>query len=199
MPAVRLALATEADRECIYRMRHAVYSEELGQHPENGEGRLTDSLDGFNVYLVAKAGEEIVGFVSVTLPGQGHYSIDKYFARTDLPFAFDDDLYEIRLLTVPASRRGASAAGLLMYAAFRWIEAKGGTRIVAIGRRQLRAFYLKAGLQMLGLTAQAGAVAYELMTMTVADQRRFLSCNDRLLRKLERSVLWELDVSFAGP
>src|SRR5206468_927105 len=59
---VRLALATEKDRETIYRLRHDVYARELAQHGENGEGRLCDALDDFNTYIVAKVGGEIVGF-----------------------------------------------------------------------------------------------------------------------------------------
>lgn len=56
MFAVRIALATEEDRDCIYRMRHAIYAEELGQHAANSKHRLTDSLDAFNLYFVATAG-----------------------------------------------------------------------------------------------------------------------------------------------
>src|SRR5437588_1443341 len=95
---IGLALGTSADREAIYRIRHAVYARELGQHAANGAGRLRDSLDEWNVYLVAKIDGEIAGFVSVTPPGKPGYSIDKYFARELLPFRFDAQLHEVRLL-----------------------------------------------------------------------------------------------------
>ena len=49
---------------------------ELGQHAVNGKGRLSDALDQANVYLVAKTGAEIAGFVSVTPPGGAGFSID---------------------------------------------------------------------------------------------------------------------------
>ena len=48
-----LRLATATDREEIYRLRHAIYARELGQHAANADGRLSDALDEFNVYLVA--------------------------------------------------------------------------------------------------------------------------------------------------
>ena len=133
-----IVLAAAEDREAIYRFRHDVYARELRQHRTNDIGCLRDSLDERNVYLVAKAHGEIVGFVSITPPGGQSYSIDKYFPRDRLPFAFDAALYEVRLLTVLRPQRGGEAAALLMYAALRYIEAHGGTRVVVIGRRELR-------------------------------------------------------------
>src|SRR5947208_15940952 len=88
---ITMSLASGLDREEIYRIRHAVYARELGQHTVNGLERLSDQLDSWNSYLVAKIREEIVGFVSVTPPGSPGYSIDKYVARALLPFAFNAD------------------------------------------------------------------------------------------------------------
>ena len=59
-----LSLADERDREAIYSIRHQVYAQELKQHPPNGQGRLTDTLDEINTYLVAKRDGEIAGFVA---------------------------------------------------------------------------------------------------------------------------------------
>ena len=39
-----ISLATDSDRNAIYRLRHAVYAAELGQHQQNPEGTLRDSL-----------------------------------------------------------------------------------------------------------------------------------------------------------
>lgn len=96
----RISLATEEDREAIYRMRHDVYALELCQHKPNAEEMLTDSLDDFNDYIVAHVEGELAGFVSITPPGFGRYSIDKYASRSDLPIQFDNGLYELRVLTV---------------------------------------------------------------------------------------------------
>ena len=73
---VRIGSATAADRECIYAIRHAVYASELGQHRENSERRLSDALDADNAYIVARSGEALVGFISITRPG-AHLSSDK--------------------------------------------------------------------------------------------------------------------------
>src|SRR5215204_3500893 len=156
-PPARLtvSLATPEDRDLIYRSRHDIYGLELGQHSTNGDGRLTDALDQWNVYLVAKLGTELAGFISITPPSAPSYSIDKYFPRQSLSIVFDHTLYEIRLLTVLQKHRGRELATLLMYAAFRWVESHGGRHIVAIGRREILELYLRSGLQRTGLSTKS--------------------------------------------
>src|SRR5438094_10557358 len=61
-----LSLATEADREEIYRLRHEVYARELAQHASTPVGCLRDALDDWNLYLVAKIGDQIAGCISIT-------------------------------------------------------------------------------------------------------------------------------------
>src|SRR5216117_214448 len=107
---VSLAVATHQDREAIYQIRHVVYARELGQHSSNPNGRLTDALDDWNIYLVAKSPSNILGFISITPPRRPSYSIDKYFERTQLPFTCTDALFEIRLLTVVAAHRRRALA-----------------------------------------------------------------------------------------
>src|SRR5258706_10087909 len=115
-----LSLASEADRDAIYRLRHEVYARELGQHAATPAGSLRDALDDWNIYLVAKIAGQIAGFISLTPPSAGepnaefHYSIEKYIGRDALPFPFDDRLYEVRLLTVLRPHRGRELATLLM-------------------------------------------------------------------------------------
>lgn len=196
---VKLALATGMDRETIYRLRHDVYANELAQHPPNSDGRLRDSLDNANIYLVASIGEELVGFISVTPPGGSAYSIDKYLSRKELPFPFDDKLYEVRLLTVVRPNRGRQIAALLMYAAFRWVEAHGGTRIMAIGRQEILDLYLKAGLQSVGISVQSGAVTYQVLQSPMTALRRRLESFATVFDKLERETNWQLAIPFHKP
>lgn len=105
-----LALAVPHDREEIYRIRHDIYARELWQHQTNAAGRLTDSPDDHNLYLVARCGGALAGFVSITPPMAPTLSIGKYVARSALPYAVDDGLYEIRLLTVLRPHRGQNVA-----------------------------------------------------------------------------------------
>jgi len=68
-----LRLARADDRKVIYRMRNDIYAAELRQHEEQPHKSLSDPLDASNVYILATAGDEIVGFISITPPG-GRYS-----------------------------------------------------------------------------------------------------------------------------
>jgi histidinol-phosphate/aromatic aminotransferase/cobyric acid decarboxylase-like protein/GNAT superfamily N-acetyltransferase len=195
-----VGLATADERETIFEMRHEVYAREIGQHPMNAQGRLTDALDEVNIYLVARCAGEVAGFVSLTPPGAGTgYSIDKYFRRDDLPFAVDEGLFEVRLLTVRRKHRGTKLAALLMYAAFRWVEAHGGTHLVAIGRREVLSVYLKSGLADCGKTVQSGAVHYHLLHADLAALRGGLEAGSVPLDLLERETRWTLDFPLRRP
>src|SRR5882724_2764155 len=196
---VRIAMASPSQRDTIHRLRHQVYARELGQHPENARGEIRDALDDGNVYITAVAGDALAGFVSITSPRQGRYSIDKYLQRDRLPIALDAGTYEVRILTVLPEHRGTSAAFLLMYAAFRWIEAHGGTRIIALGRREIHGLYMQAGLQPLGVTVRSGAVEFILMSERVDALRRRAERLAPLLRRLERTTQWDLIVPFRRP
>jgi histidinol-phosphate/aromatic aminotransferase/cobyric acid decarboxylase-like protein/ribosomal protein S18 acetylase RimI-like enzyme len=196
---IAVSVAADADRARIYQTRYEVYGRELGQHPRNRWGELRDGLDDSNIYLAAKVGRELVGFISITPPSAGRYSIDKYFARKFLPFACDDQLYEVRLLTVLPACRGREVAALLMYAALRWIESHGGTRIVAIGREQLLDFYERCGLMRTGLKAQCGAVNFELLHAEVSGVRRRAERLTSVLARIERAVDWHFHFPFRKP
>jgi histidinol-phosphate/aromatic aminotransferase/cobyric acid decarboxylase-like protein/N-acyl-L-homoserine lactone synthetase len=194
-----MRMADDRDRETIYRMRHEVYAAELGQHSRNAAGRLTDSLDAFNHYIVVSDGGRIVGFVSITPPGGPGYSIDKYFKREQLPFPVDDKLYEIRLLTVPQASRRSLLASALMYGAFRWIEARGGTRIAAIGRKEIRNIHLRVGLKPTGQDVQSGAVTYGLLHGTMADIHTALPGVRPILDRVQTEISWRIGVAYNTP
>jgi histidinol-phosphate/aromatic aminotransferase/cobyric acid decarboxylase-like protein len=189
---LRVREAEEADREVIYRLRHEVYARELGQHPVQADGTLRDGLDGRNVYLLAEGRKGLAGFVSITPPGD-RYAIEKYLRRESLPFAVHDRLYEVRLLTVaPARRRGGTGA-ILMLAALRWIEQRGGSDVVCMGRREILPLYLHAGLHGTGIPVRSGAVDFEVLHANVAELSRATRCK-RLQRRIERAVEWSFDM-----
>lgn len=192
-------VANETDREVIYHLRHEVYARELHQHSANNTKRLTDALDDFNQYLVVSSGTQIVGFVSITPPGSPSFSMDKYFAREQLPFPVDDRLFEVRLLTVPQSSRRSLLALALMYASFRWVESHGGTRIMAIGRREVMSMYWRVGLRPVGMSTQAGAVTYELMQTTMPDVHASLAGIRSMLDRIKSEMSWQIGVPFDTP
>jgi len=188
-----LSLATDEERESIYAIRHQVYARELRQHPENTAERLTDGLDAFNTYVVAKRGAAIVGFVAITPPGVQQYSVEKYFRREEIPISFDEGLHEVRLLTVVRAYRNTQLAFLLMYGALRYLESRGARTIVAIGRIEILPFYLQVGLKSLALRACSGAVTYELLAADVGDLRARLATFDGVVDRLARMVDWCID------
>jgi histidinol-phosphate/aromatic aminotransferase/cobyric acid decarboxylase-like protein len=173
-------------------MRHEVYASELGQHVENEAERLTDQLDAVNFYLVAKIAGKIVGFVSITPPNALGFSIDKYFAREELPLVYDQGLYEIRLLTVTSTWRGSFVAALLLYGALRYVESLNGQTIIAIGRLEVLKLYQRAGMRSLGRQVRSGQVIYELISAKTNDLRELLPRFRRVLSHLERNVDWRL-------
>ena len=191
-----IRLGQERDRPAIYRIRHDVYAKELGQHQLQGSGTLHDLLDDFNHYIVAEIGGELAGFISITPPGFGRYSIDKYIARDDVPLDFDETLYEMRILTVAGERRRGRIALVLMYAAFRWIEEQGGQQIVSIGRREVLNIYLRLGMKPLGQSIQSGAVTFELLAANIQDLRSTAEARHQDLIRLQAQIDWDLDIPF---
>ena len=191
-----VAVADEPVRQQIYRIRHQVYALELGQHPVNAAAELRDDLlEGHNVYIVVRDGDRVVGFVSITPPHVTRFSFDRHLNRDDLPFAVDESVFEVRLLTVVSSRRGSQVACLLLYAAWLWVAARGGRRIVAIGRREVMSLYQRIGMRPLGLTVRSGAVTYEAMHAPVDALRERVHIFRSLLKRLMTNVDWQLDIS----
>ena len=187
-----LSLADAADRRAIYAMRHDVYARELAQHAENADRVLTDRLDEVNSYIVIKRGGKLTGFVAITPPNPHGYSIDKYFAREAVPLTFDDRLYEVRLLTVARDFRSNALAGMLMYAALRFVESQGAAVVVAIGRLEVLDLYSRVGLEPLGLQVTSGAVTFELMAAQISDLRSRIAPFRRVVNRFERSIDWQL-------
>ncbi|GGX18107.1 aminotransferase class I/II-fold pyridoxal phosphate-dependent enzyme [Streptomyces chryseus] len=195
---LQLRAATPEDLAWIHELRHRVYAQELGQHAPDPAGRLRDGLDGENVYLVAARGPVRIGFVSLTPPWLGRYALDKYLTRDELPLLTDGDVFEVRLLTVEPRWRSTAVAPLLMYAALRWIAARGGRRVVSMGRTELLDLYQAVGLRPVGRTVHSGVLTFEVLTGSVTELTAV--ARDRYRTTVERlraAVDWRLDVPFA--
>ncbi len=171
-PRFNTRLATSPDREQIYRIRHAVYADELGQHASNAEGALRDPLDAENDYLVVLEHDKVAAFIAITPPAASRFSIDKYFPRADLQVQFHDALYELRLLTVLPEYRHSAVLPLLVRATFGYLHARGATEAIAIGRSDILRMYESIGFKRLGLTTRSGRVSYELMRIDEDGFRR---------------------------
>lgn len=170
--ALQVRRAVADDLDWIHELRHRVYAKELGQHAPDPTGRLRDSLDGDNVYLVVARGADRLGFVSITPPWAGRYGIERYLTREELPLLTEDALFEVRILTVEPRWRSTRAAPLLMFAALRWIASRGGRRVVVMGRTELLDMYQAVGLRPTGHAVYCGALSFEVLTGAVIELMR---------------------------
>lgn len=197
---IEILLATSADRDIIYQLRYQVYSTELMQHPSNKASILNDSLDEFNIYIVAKINSEIVGFICITPPDKNSYSIDKYFTRAEVPFEVDTATFEMRILTVLKPHRGKPIAVVLMWAAFRWIQSFGGKNIIAIGRAEVLGMYLKLGFKSTNNKINVGKVMFTLIHAKVEELNAFAEMNfKRFFTELKNRCKWGLSIDFFKP
>lgn len=197
--AYSIGLGVSEELSEIYRLRHMVYAEELAQHPINSSRMLKDALDERNMYIVTKQKGKICGFISITPPQAGSYSVEKYFAPDDLRWGANERVYELRLLTVRKSRRKGALAALLMYAAFRWVESHRGTRIVAIGRREVLSLYLRVGLLPTEKWARSGAVDYQLLHAPVTRVSDRIEQLRAITSRMAKKIEWNLPFPFEKP
>jgi histidinol-phosphate/aromatic aminotransferase/cobyric acid decarboxylase-like protein len=190
---VMIGPAAQADRPSIYRMRHDVYAAELGQHAVQQSATLSDALDDGNIYIMAKIRGELAGFISITPPTLGRYSIEKYVRREELSIELDERTYEIRILTVSRAHRHSRVAWYLMYAAFRWVEEHGGEQIIAMGRSEILGMYQSFGAQLLGHRVVSGAVTFEMIKTSVSDLRQYAIDHQSTVEKMSKQVDWKMD------
>ena len=194
-----LSIANKEERKTIYKFRHKIYAEELGQHAVNTFNIIEDELDLVNHYIIAKNCNEIVGFVSITAPSSNKYSVEKYFDRSIIPFHFDEYLFEVRLLTVLKENRNSNIAIALMYASFRWVQSHGGKNIIAICRTELLEMYRKAGINSLKKTVKSGKLTYELSYASIEDLQKLVENNWVNYKSLENKVDWQLPYEYFPP
>lgn len=193
---IQIALATESSKGTIDHIRHNVYATELGQFSTNADETLHDQTDIKSTYLIALEEEKLIGFVGITSPDSASYSIERYLPRAELSLNFKDSVYEIRALTVVDESRGTQVAGALMYAAFRWIQAHGGTQLVAMGHRTVKDMYIRLGLRPIGKSFVCGELEYEPLAASVEQVEQELTRFESRLNRLEQQLIWNLDIPF---
>jgi histidinol-phosphate/aromatic aminotransferase/cobyric acid decarboxylase-like protein/GNAT superfamily N-acetyltransferase len=202
VPPIQLRVATDADREAIYRLRHDVYAAELGQHHVNDAGQLRDRIDAYNMYIVALVDDAVVGCIAVTPPPPpgadrvGWYSIEKYRERSDFDCTFDDGLFEIRLLTIAEGFRGSRVTSALLHAMLRWVESQGAREVIGMGRREVMPLYRRIGFEIAGPSIVSGSVRFEPMLATLESMLDKRVGFERRIRQHESRIIWDLDIPF---
>ncbi len=193
---IKLSLAATENHNDIDKIRHSIYAAELGQFVPCSSGLLHDRPDVKSIYIKAIENGNLIGFVGITPPDSPRYSIDHYLSRSDIPVPFDAHLFEIRALTVIDSFRGSVAAPALMYAAFRWIQEKGGKTVIAIGHEKVTPMYARLGMQSFGSMFNCGDLEYELLSAPVENIETELTRFKSRLKRLEQQLDWQLNIPF---
>jgi histidinol-phosphate/aromatic aminotransferase/cobyric acid decarboxylase-like protein/ribosomal protein S18 acetylase RimI-like enzyme len=164
--------ARPTDLYHVFKLRHHVYAEELGQYSDNHHGILEDSWDTQrkSVYIVAETSltKVLAGFVILT-PPPGPYSLEKHMT-------INDDLkghigYEIRTLTVAKSFRGHGIGKALAVAAAKHIQQQQDImNFTAMGRKELLSWYInRFHMKGTGIQLQIGHVQYEVVYGSLKD------------------------------
>ena len=194
IPKPRIKLHFVSDRTDVYRARHEVYADELGQYPPNPDGMLTDPTDSRNVYIVATVDGALRGFVAITPPG-GQWGMHRHGVSQN-----HDDAYEVRLLTVLKGCRRQGIAKSLLFAAARYAEASGATHVEGMARAEVLPLYV-AGGAFAGTdakdTIQCGSVRYVHMTAPLSRSRSLDTSADKgMWTWVPRPHLFEWDLPF---
>ena len=151
--SVRFA-ESPADRESIFGLRFAIYSEELGQgYVADGDRRLRDDLDDTARLLLAEHGGETVGTLRVNWGGDAPFSsIDRaIYGLGDIEAVVTPQQIMIfsRFATGPA-HRGGDVPGQLIDAMIRFAIAKGVCVVLCDCRPELINGYLRLGMRVRG-------------------------------------------------
>ncbi len=139
LATVRFELATPRDVDAIRRLNHRTFAEEIPQHPVHDDRRLIDRFERGSLFIVARAGTDLVGMLSV---------------RPDRPFSLESKLpgferylppgrrvCEVRLLSVEPSRRQGTVLRGLLAKLVRECDTRGlDLAVMSATTRQLRLY-----------------------------------------------------------
>lgn len=195
-PRIHLAVASPDQRVAIMRICTESYAAAATPGQPATPWDLAPVLDQQSIYVIATKGPEVLGFIGITPPTSPRYALETYLSRDQIPIPFDEQLYELRLLTVARAHQRSRLAALLMYAAFRWVEEQGGTRIVAVSRRDRLSLFTHVGLRPITPTGQTNTGMYMVLSATVADMRQAQQPLVRFIERLEGAVVWDLGIPF---
>lgn len=161
---LRFDTATPADLDAIRRMIHRTFAEEIPQHPRQADGRLVDKFEDNSVFIVARAGEDIVGMVA--LRQERPFSLDGKVDDLDRFLPPGRRVCELRLLSVdPSRRQGVVLRGLLARMGRECVARGFDTAVLSATTRQLR-LYEHLGCVPFGPLVGTEEAPYQPMFLT---------------------------------
>jgi aspartate aminotransferase-like enzyme len=110
---VQYKVATESlEFEQIFQLAYDTFVEEIPQHQPNPDRRHVDRFHDENTYLIARAGDEVVGMLAIR--GDRPFSLDEKLGNVDPYLPAGRSVCELRLLAVRKDyRRGTVFRGLI--------------------------------------------------------------------------------------
>lgn len=171
----------QQEMEQIYQLNYETFVEEIPQHSANPERKLVDRFHDRNTYVIAKAGDEVIGMVSAAQ--ERPFSLDGKLDDLDAYLPEGEKPCEIRLLSVKESYRGGRVFyGLVEKLVAHCLE-KGCTMALISGTvRQLK-LYRHLGFVPFGPLVGTADAPYQPMYLTAEN---FKKASKLFLRLLER-------------
>jgi aspartate aminotransferase-like enzyme len=110
---VQYKVATESSEfEQIFQLAYDTFVEEIPQHQPNPDRRHVDRFHDGNTYLIARAGDDVVGMLAIR--GERPFSLDEKLGNVDPYLPAGRSVCELRLLAVRKDyRRGTVFRGLI--------------------------------------------------------------------------------------
>jgi aspartate aminotransferase-like enzyme len=183
LPSLRLGpyrfkqATTATEFEQVHRLNHAIFAEEVAQHPRTATGALVDKFDHKNTYFIALDGEEVVGMVAVH--DRPPFSVAEKLSDHSLLEVLGDRFLEVRLLGVaPRARRGLALPGLIgMLHAH--AERHHFEHVLISAIREQLGMYRRLGFRALGPEVAAGRAHFTPMVLCLSrlapEVRRFVN------------------------
>jgi hypothetical protein len=157
---------SDAEFQQVHRLNHAVFADEVAQHPRTPTGALIDKFHHKNVYFIALEKEELVGLVAVH--SQPPFSIAERLADATLLDRLGGPLLEVRLLAVTSRARYGTVAAGLIGMVHAHAERHGCDHVLISGIRERVATYTRYGFRPLGPEVASGRAWYTPMALQIS-------------------------------
>jgi predicted N-acetyltransferase YhbS len=168
---------SEKDFADIARFNYQIFSQEVGQHPENSQQRLIDGYHDANVYFICRYQGKIIGMICVTDPRVKGFSVARKLQNPEILEPYRNNSLEVRLLAVDKAHRGTSVFLKLVQAIGDYALEQGALRVFISGIAGRLRMYEKLGFESIAEPAVAGRASYVPMMLT---RERFLTTRQKL-------------------
>lgn len=156
---------TPEEFEAVHALNYRTFVEEIPQHAPNGERRLVDKFHAENTYLIALAGSQLAGMI--TLRARRPFSLHAKLPDLDAHLSPGRRWVEVRLLAVEKEWRGSEVFAGLMRLLEREVTARGHDAAVVSATTRQRKLYKHIGFEPFGPLVGRDGAWYQPMQVTL--------------------------------